>query len=153
MAWFFLNRVLWRSANFHPCYHMTIIGQYKRSFVLRHNFFVLIWCYLVKCSFWLTNCWISFGFGQIPLKATPHQVTYFAEKNLYPLIVSVPVSWFFVLPFFRLTIDIICFLNYMFWNFIVTVWWISLDYYIKYNLSNSNFHVSYLYIACLIFRS
>ncbi|XLR27215.1 hypothetical protein S83_055115, partial [Arachis hypogaea] len=27
----------------------------------------------------------------IPLKATPHQVTYFAEKNLYPLIVSVPV--------------------------------------------------------------
>ncbi|GJX00336.1 cleavage and polyadenylation specificity factor subunit 1, partial [Tanacetum coccineum] len=29
---------------------------------------------------------------KIPLKATPHQVTYFAEKNLYPLIVSVPVS-------------------------------------------------------------
>ncbi|KAH9678229.1 cleavage and polyadenylation specificity factor subunit 1 [Citrus sinensis] len=27
----------------------------------------------------------------IPLKATPHQITYFAEKNLYPLIVSVPV--------------------------------------------------------------
>ncbi|KAJ1403738.1 WD40/YVTN repeat-like-containing domain superfamily [Sesbania bispinosa] len=27
----------------------------------------------------------------IPLKATPHQVTYFAEKNLYPLIVSFPV--------------------------------------------------------------
>ncbi|XP_024046271.1 cleavage and polyadenylation specificity factor subunit 1 isoform X3 [Citrus clementina] len=26
----------------------------------------------------------------IPLKATPHQITYFAEKNLYPLIVSVP---------------------------------------------------------------
>ncbi|XP_071686240.1 cleavage and polyadenylation specificity factor subunit 1 isoform X2 [Rutidosis leptorrhynchoides] len=29
---------------------------------------------------------------KIPLKATPHQVTYFAEKNLYPLIVSVPVA-------------------------------------------------------------
>ncbi|KAK3022185.1 hypothetical protein RJ639_047007 [Escallonia herrerae] len=29
--------------------------------------------------------------SQIPLKGTPHQVTYFAEKNLYPLIVSVPV--------------------------------------------------------------
>ncbi|KAK9049028.1 hypothetical protein SSX86_032005 [Deinandra increscens subsp. villosa] len=29
---------------------------------------------------------------KIPLKATPHQVTYFSEKNLYPLIVSVPVS-------------------------------------------------------------
>ncbi|KAL8217963.1 hypothetical protein R6Q57_021336 [Mikania cordata] len=29
---------------------------------------------------------------KIPLKATPHQVTYFPEKNLYPLIVSVPVS-------------------------------------------------------------
>ncbi|KAG6657044.1 hypothetical protein CIPAW_04G063300 [Carya illinoinensis] len=29
---------------------------------------------------------------KIPLKGTPHQVTYFAEKNLYPLIVSVPVS-------------------------------------------------------------
>ncbi|KAJ0042930.1 hypothetical protein Pint_17292 [Pistacia integerrima] len=28
---------------------------------------------------------------KVPLKATPHQVTYFAEKNLYPLIVSVPV--------------------------------------------------------------
>ncbi|KAF9616940.1 hypothetical protein IFM89_033010 [Coptis chinensis] len=28
---------------------------------------------------------------KIPLKATPHQVTYFAEKSLYPLIVSVPV--------------------------------------------------------------
>ncbi|KAI8564669.1 hypothetical protein RHMOL_Rhmol03G0199400 [Rhododendron molle] len=28
---------------------------------------------------------------KIPLKCTPHQVTYFAEKNLYPLIVSVPV--------------------------------------------------------------
>ncbi|KAI4351877.1 hypothetical protein L6164_006183 [Bauhinia variegata] len=28
---------------------------------------------------------------KIPLKATPHQVTYFAEKNLYPIIVSVPV--------------------------------------------------------------
>ncbi|KAL6123334.1 hypothetical protein ACLB2K_075856 [Fragaria x ananassa] len=29
---------------------------------------------------------------KIPLKGTPHQVTYFAEKNLYPLIVSVPVQ-------------------------------------------------------------
>lgn len=29
---------------------------------------------------------------KIPLKGTPHQVTYFAEKNLYPIIVSVPVS-------------------------------------------------------------
>ncbi|KAK1262188.1 Cleavage and polyadenylation specificity factor subunit 1 [Acorus gramineus] len=28
---------------------------------------------------------------KIPLRGTPHQVTYFAEKNLYPLIVSVPV--------------------------------------------------------------
>ncbi|XP_024029666.1 cleavage and polyadenylation specificity factor subunit 1 [Morus notabilis] len=28
---------------------------------------------------------------KIPLKGTPHQVTYFAERNLYPLIVSVPV--------------------------------------------------------------
>lgn len=29
---------------------------------------------------------------KIPLKGTPHQVTYFAEKNLYPLIVSFPVT-------------------------------------------------------------
>ncbi|XP_010482502.1 PREDICTED: cleavage and polyadenylation specificity factor subunit 1-like [Camelina sativa] len=29
---------------------------------------------------------------KIPLKATPHQVTYYAEKNLYPLIVSYLVS-------------------------------------------------------------
>ncbi|KAM7491713.1 hypothetical protein LguiA_034634 [Lonicera macranthoides] len=29
---------------------------------------------------------------KIPLKGTPHQVTYFAEKNLYPLIVSYPVA-------------------------------------------------------------
>ncbi|XVE58674.1 hypothetical protein DITRI_Ditri04bG0187600 [Diplodiscus trichospermus] len=29
---------------------------------------------------------------KIPLRATPHQVTYFAERNLYPLIVSVPVQ-------------------------------------------------------------
>ncbi|KAG8381459.1 hypothetical protein BUALT_Bualt06G0124100 [Buddleja alternifolia] len=28
---------------------------------------------------------------KVPLKGTPHQVTYFAEKNLYPVIVSVPV--------------------------------------------------------------
>ncbi|KAL6526939.1 hypothetical protein OROGR_016029 [Orobanche gracilis] len=28
---------------------------------------------------------------KIALKGTPHQITYFAEKNLYPLIVSVPV--------------------------------------------------------------
>ncbi|GFY84337.1 cleavage and polyadenylation specificity factor 160 [Actinidia rufa] len=28
----------------------------------------------------------------IPLKCTPHQVTCFAEKNLYPLIVSVPLD-------------------------------------------------------------
>ncbi|XP_021725141.1 cleavage and polyadenylation specificity factor subunit 1-like isoform X1 [Chenopodium quinoa] len=28
---------------------------------------------------------------KIPLKGTPHQVTYFADKNLYPLIVSFPV--------------------------------------------------------------
>lgn len=28
---------------------------------------------------------------KMPLKGTPHQVTYFAEKNLYPLIVSFPV--------------------------------------------------------------
>ncbi|KAF5200305.1 Cleavage and polyadenylation specificity factor subunit [Thalictrum thalictroides] len=28
---------------------------------------------------------------KIPLRATPHQVTYYAEKSLYPLIVSVPV--------------------------------------------------------------
>lgn len=34
----------------------------------------------------------NFFYCQIPLKGTPHQVTYFAEKNLYPLIVSVPVS-------------------------------------------------------------
>lgn len=34
-------------------------------------------------NFWLVQ--------KIPLKGTPHQVTYFAEKNLYPLIVSVPV--------------------------------------------------------------
>ncbi|XP_060975092.1 cleavage and polyadenylation specificity factor subunit 1 isoform X1 [Cannabis sativa] len=29
---------------------------------------------------------------KIPLKGTPHQVTYYAEKNLYPIIVSVPVQ-------------------------------------------------------------
>lgn len=29
---------------------------------------------------------------KMPLKCTPHQVTYFAEKNLYPLIVSFPVT-------------------------------------------------------------
>lgn len=29
---------------------------------------------------------------KVPLKGTPHQVTYFADKNLYPLIVSVPVN-------------------------------------------------------------
>ncbi|XP_058086131.1 cleavage and polyadenylation specificity factor subunit 1 isoform X2 [Magnolia sinica] len=29
---------------------------------------------------------------KIPLRGTPHQVTYFAEKNLYPIIVSVPVA-------------------------------------------------------------
>ncbi|CAN6480274.1 unnamed protein product [Victoria cruziana] len=28
---------------------------------------------------------------KIPLKGTPHQVTYFAEKNLYALIISVPI--------------------------------------------------------------
>ncbi|EOY22976.1 Cleavage and polyadenylation specificity factor subunit 1 isoform 3 [Theobroma cacao] len=28
---------------------------------------------------------------KIPLRGTPHQVTYFAERNLYPIIVSVPV--------------------------------------------------------------
>ncbi|XP_008791964.2 cleavage and polyadenylation specificity factor subunit 1 isoform X2 [Phoenix dactylifera] len=28
---------------------------------------------------------------KVPLRGTPHQVTYFAEKNLYPLIISVPV--------------------------------------------------------------
>ncbi|XWS48359.1 hypothetical protein CRYUN_Cryun13aG0069400 [Craigia yunnanensis] len=28
---------------------------------------------------------------KIPLRGTPHQVTYFAERNLYPLIVSIPV--------------------------------------------------------------
>ncbi|KAJ8650097.1 hypothetical protein MRB53_003120 [Persea americana] len=28
---------------------------------------------------------------KIPLRGTPHQVTYYSEKNLYPLIVSVPV--------------------------------------------------------------
>ncbi|KAI4363631.1 hypothetical protein MLD38_019823 [Melastoma candidum] len=29
---------------------------------------------------------------KVPLKGTPHQVTYFAEKNLYPVIISVPVQ-------------------------------------------------------------
>ncbi|CAN1842644.1 Cleavage and polyadenylation specificity factor subunit 1 [Linum perenne] len=29
---------------------------------------------------------------KVPLRGTPHQVTYFAERNLYPLIVSVPVQ-------------------------------------------------------------
>ncbi|URD80129.1 cleavage and polyadenylation specificity factor subunit [Musa troglodytarum] len=29
--------------------------------------------------------------SQVPLRGTPHQVTYYSEKNLYPLIVSVPV--------------------------------------------------------------
>ncbi|KAK9048363.1 hypothetical protein SSX86_032674 [Deinandra increscens subsp. villosa] len=40
----------------------------------------------------------TISLSQIPLKATPHHVTYFAEKNLYPLIVSVPVSRFSVPP-------------------------------------------------------
>lgn len=30
-ALIFIYRVHWRSANFHLCYHMTTIGQYKRS--------------------------------------------------------------------------------------------------------------------------
>lgn len=34
-----------------------------------------------------------FLFCQIPLRGTPHQITYFVEKNLYSLIVSVPVSF------------------------------------------------------------
>ncbi|MQM02178.1 hypothetical protein Taro_034945 [Colocasia esculenta] len=29
---------------------------------------------------------------KIPLRGTPHQISYFSEKNLYPLIVSVPVT-------------------------------------------------------------
>jgi cleavage and polyadenylation specificity factor subunit 1 len=29
---------------------------------------------------------------QVPLHGTPHQVTYYTEQSLYPLIVSVPVS-------------------------------------------------------------
>jgi len=40
--------------------------------------------YLMFSNFW--------DHPQVPLKATPHQVTYFAEKNLYPIIVSFPVS-------------------------------------------------------------
>lgn len=35
---------------------------------------------------------MEFSPWQIPLLGTPHQVTYYAEKNLYPLILSVPVS-------------------------------------------------------------
>lgn len=35
---------------------------------------------------------LTFIILQIPLRATPHQVTYFSEQNLYPVIVSVPVS-------------------------------------------------------------
>ncbi|EOY10019.1 Cleavage and polyadenylation specificity factor subunit 1 [Theobroma cacao] len=31
---------------------------------------------------------------KIPLRGTPHQLTYFAERNLYPIIVSVPVASF-----------------------------------------------------------
>ncbi|XP_021775872.1 ubiquinol oxidase 2, mitochondrial-like [Chenopodium quinoa] len=31
---------------------------------------------------------------KIPLKGTPHQVTYFADKNLYPLIASFPGVFF-----------------------------------------------------------
>ncbi|KAK6269988.1 hypothetical protein POUND7_007093 [Theobroma cacao] len=30
--------------------------------------------------------------SQIPLRGTPHQVTYFADRNLYPIIVSVPMD-------------------------------------------------------------
>jgi len=36
--------------------------------------------------------YLTFVALQIPLRGTPHQVTYFAEKNLYPVILSVPVS-------------------------------------------------------------
>ena len=43
-------------------------------------------------------------YGQVPLRATPHQITYFAEKNLYPLIVSVPVSWVALLLYCQVTI-------------------------------------------------
>ncbi|XP_057475744.1 LOW QUALITY PROTEIN: cleavage and polyadenylation specificity factor subunit 1-like [Actinidia eriantha] len=44
------------------------------------------------CQLPAVSCYDNYWAVQkIPLKCTPHQVTYFAEKNLYPLIVSVPV--------------------------------------------------------------
>lgn len=45
----------------------------------------------------ITDSNLTFLIFQIPLRGTPHQVTYYPEKNLYPLIVSVPVSYFFYL--------------------------------------------------------
>lgn len=54
--------------------------------------------------------------NQIPLKGTPHQVTYIADKNLYPIIVSVPVSdtslyLFACLPKLSARYPSICMLN------------------------------------------
>lgn len=45
------------------------------------------------------------------MHGTPHQVTYYAEQSLYPLIVSVPVSTSFLVSVFVCTI---CTVIYMY---------------------------------------
>jgi len=61
-----------------------------------------------ECSWMMLNCGIILVF-QIPLRGTPHQVTYHPDVNLYALIMSTPVS-VTVLPF-HTSFIVFCFVS------------------------------------------
>ncbi|XP_010555627.1 PREDICTED: cleavage and polyadenylation specificity factor subunit 1 [Tarenaya hassleriana] len=60
----------------------------NRGFIYVTSQGILKICQLPSASIY-DNYW---PVQKVPLKATPHQVTYYSEKNLYPIIVSFPVN-------------------------------------------------------------
>ncbi|KAE8681493.1 Cleavage and polyadenylation specificity factor subunit 1 [Hibiscus syriacus] len=78
-AWFMVFRQRLRV-------HPQICDGSIVAFTVLHNGILKI-CQMPSTSNY-DNYW---PVQKIPLRGTPHQVTYFAEWNLYPLIVSVPV--------------------------------------------------------------
>lgn len=70
--------------------------SYVPNLLMRVAFLCVLYGCLCSLSIGYWECW------QIGLKGTPHQVTYFAEKNLYPVIVSVPVRAISIMQSFSL---------------------------------------------------
>ncbi|KAI4378121.1 hypothetical protein MLD38_015649 [Melastoma candidum] len=88
----------WLSEIACECTHSYVMGQSLHS--LSFTMSIVVMGDICDISGYIENLQLSsvssydnyWPVQKVPLKGTPHQVTYFAERNLYSVIVSVPVQ-------------------------------------------------------------